>query len=62
MGRERDELDVPAEVLTVGALRAWLIARGAPWDTAFGDTRRRVRAFTGLSPQGWRTLCALAQS
>jgi molybdopterin synthase sulfur carrier subunit len=43
MGRERDELDVPAEVLTVGALRAWLIARGAPWDTAFGDTRR-VRA------------------
>ncbi len=40
MGRERDELDVPADVATVAALRAWLVARGAPWDAAFAQTRR----------------------
>ncbi len=43
IGRERDEFDVPAEVITVAALRDWLVARGAPWDAAFGETRR-VRA------------------
>ena len=40
MGRDREELELPAEVTTVAALRNWLVARGAPWDAAFGETRR----------------------
>lgn len=43
MGRDRDELDLPADVATVADLRRALVARGAPWDAAFSDTRR-VRA------------------
>jgi molybdopterin synthase sulfur carrier subunit len=40
MGRERDEIDLPAHVTTVAALREWLTAQGAPWDAAFAETRR----------------------
>lgn len=43
IGRDRDEFALPANVTTLGALRAWLIARGAPWSTAFGEVRR-IRA------------------
>ncbi|MCA3219630.1 MAG: molybdopterin converting factor subunit 1 [Burkholderiales bacterium] len=40
MERDREELELPADVTTVAALRSWLVARGAPWDAAFGETRR----------------------
>lgn len=43
IGREREALELPAEVTTVGALRAWLIARGAPWAEAFTEIKR-IRA------------------
>lgn len=43
IGHDRDELTLPAQVTTLGALRAWLIGRGAPWADAFGEVRR-VRA------------------
>jgi sulfur-carrier protein len=43
IGRDRDELDLPADVRTVGALRAWLVARGAPWAGAFAEIKR-IRA------------------
>lgn len=40
IGRDRETLDLPAGVATVGALRAWLIARGAPWSEAFTEIKR----------------------
>lgn len=43
VGRDREVLELPAEVATVGALRAWLIARGAPWAEAFTEIKR-IRA------------------
>ena len=43
MGREGDELDLPADVNTAGALREWLIAQGEPWASAMAN-RRRIRA------------------
>jgi sulfur-carrier protein len=43
IGHERDEFALPPGVDTVGALRAWLVARGEPWASAFAETRR-VRA------------------
>lgn len=43
IGREREAVDLPPDVRNVGALRQWLVARGAPWSAAFGETRR-VRA------------------
>jgi molybdopterin synthase sulfur carrier subunit len=43
IGRDRDEFALPDEVRTLGALRHWLIARGAPWSEAFGGVRR-IRA------------------
>lgn len=43
VGLAREECDVPVAVDTVGALREWLAARGAPWNEAFGDAAR-VRA------------------
>jgi molybdopterin synthase sulfur carrier subunit len=43
IGRDRDEFDLPGDVKTLGALRGWLIARGAPWSGAFGEIRR-IRA------------------
>jgi molybdopterin synthase sulfur carrier subunit len=46
LGRSRDDLLVPAEVATVGQLRQWLLAQGAPWAEAFG-TIRHIRAAVG---------------
>jgi len=40
VGRGSDEFELPPEVRTVGALRDWLLARGAPWSSAFADTTR----------------------
>lgn len=43
LGRDRETLELPAEVTTVGGLRAWLIGRGAPWAEAFTEIKR-IRA------------------
>jgi molybdopterin synthase sulfur carrier subunit len=57
IGRERDEFVLPAEVKTLGALRAWLIARGAPWSAAFEEVKR-IRAAVGQSMATDDTLLA----
>jgi molybdopterin synthase sulfur carrier subunit len=41
--RDREVVDVPAGVATVAQLRAWLVARGEPWSTAFSEIKR-IRA------------------
>jgi molybdopterin synthase sulfur carrier subunit len=43
IGMGREHCALPAQVTTVGALKAWLIARGAPWSEALGEMPR-VRA------------------
>ena len=43
LGRDRESVEVPAGVATVAQLRAWLIARGEPFATAFGAIKR-IRA------------------
>jgi molybdopterin synthase sulfur carrier subunit len=43
LGRDRESVEVPASVATVAQLRAWLIARGEPFATAFGEIKR-IRA------------------
>ncbi len=43
LGRDRESVEVPATVTTVAELRAWLVARGAPFDAAFGEIKR-IRA------------------
>jgi molybdopterin synthase sulfur carrier subunit len=43
VGRDRETLELPAEVATVGALRTWLVSRGAPWAGAFTEVKR-IRA------------------
>ncbi|MCU0952821.1 MAG: molybdopterin converting factor subunit 1 [Burkholderiaceae bacterium] len=43
LGRDRESIEVPAEVRTVAELRAWLVARGEPFAGAFGEIRR-IRA------------------
>jgi molybdopterin synthase sulfur carrier subunit len=43
LGRDRETLELPAEVTNVGELRAWLMARGAPWSEAFTEIKR-IRA------------------
>jgi molybdopterin synthase sulfur carrier subunit len=43
LGRDQESVEVPAEVTTVAQLRAWLVARGAPFDAAFGEIKR-IRA------------------
>lgn len=39
LGRPREELDLPASVATVGALRDHLRARGGPWDSVFAPNK-----------------------
>ena len=39
IGRSGEDIEVPAEVTTVGELRAWLVQRGAPWSAAFAEVR-----------------------
>lgn len=41
--REREVIDVPDQVRTVTQLRAWLVARGEPWSSAFVEIKR-IRA------------------
>jgi len=41
--REREVVDVPPDITTVAQLRAWLVARGEPWASAFGEVKR-IRA------------------
>lgn len=43
VGHDRDTLELPAGVATVGALRQWLIDRGPPWAEAFSEIKR-IRA------------------
>ena len=43
LGLERETLELPPGVTTVGELRAWLVGRGAPWAEAFTEIRR-IRA------------------
>jgi molybdopterin synthase sulfur carrier subunit len=43
VGRDREEVELPSGVATVAALRDWLVARGDPWASAFGEIRR-IRA------------------
>jgi molybdopterin synthase sulfur carrier subunit len=43
IGHPEDSFAVPSDVADVGALRAWLVARGAPWAAAFAEVGR-IRA------------------
>lgn len=43
LGRDRESLELPAHVATVGQLRAWLAARGEPFAGAFTEIKR-IRA------------------
>jgi molybdopterin synthase sulfur carrier subunit len=43
IGRGSESLELPQDVATVGALRTWLVARGAPWAEAFTEVKR-IRA------------------
>jgi molybdopterin synthase sulfur carrier subunit len=43
IGHAEDSFAVPSEVGDVGALRVWLMARGAPWAAAFAEVGR-IRA------------------
>jgi molybdopterin synthase sulfur carrier subunit len=40
LARAGEEVEVPASVNSVAALRQWLAARGEPWGSAFAETRR----------------------
>ncbi len=39
MGRSGEDIEIPADVTTVGELRTWLAQRGAPWNRAFAEVR-----------------------
>jgi molybdopterin synthase sulfur carrier subunit len=39
VGLSGEDIEVPADVTTVGELRAWLAHRGTPWSAAFGEVR-----------------------
>jgi len=43
LGRDRETVELPADVATVGALRAWMLTRGPPWADAFTEIKR-IRA------------------
>jgi molybdopterin synthase sulfur carrier subunit len=47
VGRDRETLELPGAVTTVGALRTWLIGRGSPWSDAFTEVKR-IRAAVAL--------------
>ncbi len=51
VGRDEEDVQVPDEVQTVGALRSWLAARGGDWAVALADTRA-VRAALDLDMVG----------
>lgn len=37
LGMAREVVDLPAEVSSLGQLRAWLVGRGEPWHGAFAQ-------------------------
>lgn len=39
LGLGREDVELSPEVVTAGALRAWLRARGEPWSEALADGR-----------------------
>jgi molybdopterin synthase sulfur carrier subunit len=43
LGRDAEEIDVPAGVATVAALRTHLVKRGGEWQAAFAE-KKLVRA------------------
>jgi sulfur-carrier protein len=43
LGRDAEEIDLPAEVGTVAALRAHLVKRGGDWQAVFAE-KKLVRA------------------
>jgi molybdopterin synthase sulfur carrier subunit len=57
VGRDRETIELPAGVDTVGALRGWLTARGAPWSDAFTELRR-IRAAVEQTMAGDETKLA----
>lgn len=57
VGRDREALELPADVTTVAQLRRWLIARGAPWSEAFTGMKR-IRAAVGQRMAAEDTLLA----
>ena len=42
LGRAGEEIELPEDVATVGALRTHLMARGGAWGTALADGRLRA--------------------
>ena len=44
LGRDVEEIDVPADVSTVGALRAHLRGRGGNWAETLAESRRITSA------------------
>jgi len=55
VGRDRETLELPPKVVTVGALRQWLIDRGSPWTEAFTGIQR-IRAAVAQDMAGEETL------
>ena len=39
LGKDREEIDLPAEVLTIAALRSHLRGRGGAWADALAESR-----------------------
>jgi molybdopterin synthase sulfur carrier subunit len=39
MGRAKETIVVPAQVQTLGQLRAWLVGQGEPWAQAFAQVQ-----------------------
>ena len=39
LGKDREEIDLPAEVSTIAALRSYLRGRGGAWAEALAETR-----------------------
>ena len=45
LGLASERIELPAEVTTVGGVRAYLIARGGAWEAALGQDRALRMAF-----------------
>ena len=55
IGRSGEDIEVPADVTTVGELRSWLLQRGAPWSAAFAQVRPiRVAMDQVMAPDATR--------
>jgi molybdopterin synthase sulfur carrier subunit len=44
IGHDSEQIELPAGVTTVGGLRDWLCARGAPWSEELNADRRVLMA------------------